>query len=147
MGFARDDWPTSATSSERAFRRIQSQVRPTRGRVRAVARKTLIRQDWQNLSRKANRLLLSRGRRHRHYPNPGEVGDKKRNLQSATNWHLRMLPLSQVSCIAETELVEYADRKPKARSGETRPVILNLVENRGLKPLTSSMPYCIAQIV
>jgi hypothetical protein len=139
MGFARDDWPTSATSSERAFRRIQSQVRPTRGRVRAVARKTLIRQDWQNLSRKANRLLLSRGRRHRHHPNPGKVGDKKRNLQSATNWHLRMLPLSQVSFMVETELVEYAERKPKARSCKTRPVILNLVENRGLEPLTSSM--------
>ena len=116
MGFARDNRPTSAATSERAFRRIQSQVRPTRRRVRAVARKTLVRQDWQNLSRKANRLLLSRGRRHRHHPNPGKVGDKKSNLQSATNWHLRMLPLSQVSFMVETELVEYAESKPKARS-------------------------------
>ncbi len=131
MGFARDNRPTSAATSERAFRRIQSQVRPTRRRVRTVARKTLIRQDWQNLSRKANRLLLGRGRRHRHHPNPGKVGNKKSNLQSATNWHLRMLPLSQVSCIAETELVEYAERKPKARSCKTRSVILNLVEIPG----------------
>ena len=141
MGFARDNRPSSATSSERAVRCIQSQVRSTRRRVRAVARKTLVRQDRQNLSRKANRLLLSRGRRHRHHPNPGEVGDKKSNLQSATNWHLRMLPLSQVSFMVETELVEYAERKPKNRNCDTRPVILNLVENRGLEPLTSSMPW------
>ena len=131
MGFARDNRPTSAATSERAFRRIQSQVRPTRRRVRAVARKTLVRQDWQNLPRKANRLLLSRGRRHRHHPNPGKVGDKKRNLQSATKWHLRMLPLSQVSCMVQTELVKYAERKPKARSCETRSDIFYLVEISG----------------
>jgi hypothetical protein len=45
---------------------------------------------------------------------------------------LRMLPLSQVSCMVDTELVEYANRKPKARSCETRSVILNLVEINGL---------------
>jgi len=39
-----------------------------------------------------------------------------------------MLPLSQVSCMVETELVEYADRKPKARSCETRSDIFYLVE-------------------
>jgi hypothetical protein len=49
--------------------------------------------------------------------------------------------------MVETELVEYAERKPKNRNCDTRPVILNFVENRGLEPLTSSMPYCIAQIV